>query len=133
MKTPHPRQSAARTGPGTSAMPQARCNIEGAQNSCAESAQAVRQFRPPGWIAKGDLQDQEQQRSTHRRTSSFLLSLQLAQRLLGFFNVSKRELARFDKMRHDGLRSATKEGQQIVNELALGMVARNGGGEDMKI
>src|SRR5215831_11864456 len=85
------------------------------------------------WIAKGDLQRQEQQRSKHRTTSSFLLSLQLAQRLLSFFDVGEGELARFDQVGHNWLRAATKEGQQIVNELALSMVARDGGLEDMEV
>src|SRR6185369_684134 len=75
----------------------------------------------------------KRRRATCRTTYSFLLSLQLAQRLLGIFNVSESELARFDQMGHDGLGAATKKGQQIVNKLALCMVARDGGLEDVKI
>ena len=62
-----------------------------------------------------------------------VLFLELAKNLLGFLYFRKRELAGLEKVRHDKLGAPAEQGQQVVDQLALGDVAGDRGFEDVEV
>src|SRR5580692_6414767 len=101
------------------------------RGSSAGSASIIRRQRQTASIATNDCPGPGRSRSKSRSTSRtnvevsfrFVLSLQLAENLLGFLHVLERELTGFNQVRHHGLRAPAKHRQQIVDQLPLRGVA----------
>src|ERR1019366_3082814 len=68
-----------------------------------------------------------------RESFRFVLSLQLAEGPFGFLHILEGELARFNQMRHDRLRAAAEEREEVVDELPLRGIARDGGLENVEV
>src|SRR5690349_24948098 len=83
------------------------------------------------WIARDDFPAQA--RCAGKRSAFCLLFGELAEGLFGFFDVIERQLARLHKVSHDGLGASAEKREEIVDEAALRVVARNSGLEDVKI
>jgi hypothetical protein len=61
------------------------------------------------------------------------LRIQLANRLLEFANIINRQLARFGKLRHHGLRAASEETQNLVQQTMPRNVASHYGLKNMRV
>src|SRR5215831_12484662 len=75
-------------------------------------------------------------RAHSRHSSSLLLFLTFRQLLNGLFSfadVVHSELARLDKTRQDGLRSASEKGQKLIDQRSMGNVTRNSGFKNVRI
>ena len=57
----------------------------------------------------------------------------LQDRLFCLPHIVERQVARFDQVRHDALRSSAKKHQQVTDEAPLRTVARDTSGKNMKV
>jgi hypothetical protein len=63
----------------------------------------------------------------------FVLSRQLSKSFLGFLYISQSEFTGFNQAGHDGLRAPAEKRQQIVDQPALGSIARDRSFKNVKV
>src|SRR5258706_588459 len=105
---------------GTSSRPRTTTSSGRRRCCCGTAGSTHRPESRPKSIARDD-----------RGSSRFLVPLfilldgKFAQMPFGMLHVFEREFSCLDKMRHDRLRPAAEQRQEIVDQAALGILARN--------
>src|ERR1700681_4696313 len=118
-----------KTAPGTSLTRPSIANTAGARRCGAARASPTTRRRRTTSIATGD-----RRVPPEAKTSSPPAFLRrLSEGVLRLSDVVEGELAGFHEARHDGLRAAIEEREQIIHECRVRLVPRNDGLEDVGV